>query len=65
MIVLASWSDNDVELDIGIDLAALGYNRTSLRVFSPDVQGLQEYKEYNIDRPIKVPAQSGLILILE
>jgi len=65
MIVLASWSDIDVELDIEIDLAELGYDRTSIQVFSPALEGLQEYKEYNIGSPIKVPAQSGLILVLE
>ena len=65
MIVLASWSDNDVEIDMEIDLATLGYDRTSLQVSSPVMAGLQEYKEYNIDSPIKVPAQSGLILVLE
>ena len=65
MIVLASWSDYDLELDMEIDLTALGYDRSILKVFSPAMAGLQEYKEYNIDNLIEVPAQSGLILILE
>jgi len=65
MIVLASWSENDLELDLEIDLTALGYDRTSLQLSSPAMEGLQEYMEYNIHSPITVPAQSGLILVLE
>jgi len=65
MIVLASWAENDLELDLEIDLTALGYDRTSLQLSSPAMEGLQEYMEYNIHSPITVPAQSGLILVLE
>jgi len=65
MIVLASWSDTDLEIEMEIDLAALEFDRSSLQLSSPAMEGLQEYKEYDIHSPIEVPAQSGLILVLE
>ncbi|MDX2415691.1 MAG: DUF6067 family protein, partial [Bacteroidales bacterium] len=64
MIVLASWSDKDVDVNLNLDWAKLGYDRTNVRLHSPEMKGMQEYKEYDYTK-IKVPAQSGLILILE
>ena len=64
MIVLASWLDSDKEIALDIDWQKLGMDKTKIKLYSPDMGDMQEYAEFDYSK-IRVPAQSGLVLILE
>ena len=64
MIVLASWADKAMDVALEIDWQKLGMDKTNIRLYSPDMGDMQEYAEFDYSK-ISVPAQSGLVLILE
>jgi len=64
LITIASWSGKDelVELDINWD--KIGFNKSEVRLVSPEVSALQEFKIYKTDDKIKIKGNKGLVLKL-
>ena len=63
LIALASWSEQDEEVNLDMDWKQIGFK--SNRIFSPKVDTLQAYQEFNLEGPITIPKNMGLFLILE
>ena len=63
LIALASWSEQDEKVNLDMDGKQSGFK--SNRLFSPKVDTLQAYQEFNLKEPITVPKNMGLFLLLE
>ena len=63
LIAIASWSDKDENVRLDFDWNQLGFK--SGRLFSPEVDKLQPYEEFNLEGPITIPQNMGLFLVLE
>ena len=65
LIAIGSWSAKDESVPLKIDWKALGIDKNSARLFSPEINGLQNFNTFEIDNPITIEKNNGLILILE
>lgn len=65
MIVLASWSDQDLDVNLYFDWEKLGLDSNNSVIFSPSIEGMQETKVFDLDSAVRVGKDSGLILILK
>lgn len=65
LIVIGSWSGRNERVDLEIDWSLLGFEKAASRLFSPSIDGLQTYQDWNIGNPVTVKTNQGLILILE
>jgi hypothetical protein len=63
LIALASWSEEDEKVNLDMDWKQIGFK--SNRLFSPKVDTLQAYQEFNLEGPITIPKNMGLFLVLE
>ena len=63
LIAIASWSDKDENVRLDFDWNQFGFK--SGRLFSPEVDKLQPYEEFNLEGPVTVPQNMGLFLVLE
>ena len=50
---------------IKIDWKKLGIIKEQARLITPNIDGLQKYNTFEIDKPIPINKNSGLILILD
>ena len=65
LIVIGSWSDKDEEVELNIDWNKLGMDKNTVKLISPNIEGLQNYNSFEIDKTIPINKNSGLILILD
>jgi hypothetical protein len=65
LIVIGSWSDKDEEVELNIDWDKLGMDKNTVKLISPNIEGLQNYNTFKIDKAIPINRNSGLILILD
>ncbi len=65
LIVIGSWSDKDENIELKINWNKLGINKEKARLRSPNIEGLQNYNTFKIDKAIPINRNSGLILILD
>ena len=65
LIAIGSWSAKDERVPLKIDWKALGIDKKSVRLISPEIKGLQNFNTFEIDKPIPIEKNNGLILILE
>jgi len=65
LIAIGSWSDRNEKVSLIIDWEALGMDKDHVRLFSPEIRGLQKSEEFNIDLPIPVDRQQGRVLVLK
>lgn len=65
LIVIGSWSDKDENIELIIDWKELGIKKEQARLRSPNIDGLQNYNTFEIDKTIPINKNSGLILILD
>lgn len=65
LIAIGSWSAADQGVSLEIDWKALGWNKNDYRLYSPEIEGLQQHKAYELDQPVPVEKNQGTILILE
>jgi len=63
LIALVSWSEQDEKVNLDMDWKQIGFK--SNRLFSPKVDTLQAYQEFNLEGPITIPKNMGLFLVLE
>lgn len=65
MIAIGSWSSKDEEVILNIDWKALGFKKERVALTSPEIKGLQEQLEFDVNKPVKVEKNRGIILILK
>ena len=65
LIAIGSWSENDENVDLDIDWKKLSLDKRKMKLYSPKIEGLQGYRSFDLNRPIPVEKNNGLILILE
>ena len=65
LIVIGSWSDKNEDVELKIDWKKLGIIKEQARLRTPNIDGLQKYNTFEIDKPIPINKNSGLILILD
>lgn len=65
LIVIGSWSDKNENVHLKIEWEPLGLDKNTSGLISPKIEGLQEFKTFDLDKPVPVEKNKGLILILE
>jgi len=65
LIAIGSWSENDEKVSLIIDWDSLGIDKNNVRLYSPDIPGLQKSDEFNVDFPVPVGRQKGRVLVLK
>ena len=65
LIVIGSWSNNNEEVELNIDWDKLGMDKNTVKLISPDIAGLQDFNVLDVNKPIPVSKNNGVILILE
>jgi hypothetical protein len=65
LIVLASWETEEVDLELAVDWEQLGVrDPASVSLVAPEVEGLQSRADFDVNGPIRVPAEQGLFLVM-
>ena len=65
LIAIGSWSGKDENVQLEIDWGKLDFDETTMQLSSPKIEGLQEYRTFDFNKPVPVEKNQGLILILE
>lgn len=65
LIAIGSWSEKDENVALEIDWGKTGLDKNNVRLISPEIEGLQDFRTFEIDQPIPVQKNNGRILILE
>ena len=65
LIAMGSWSAKNESVKLDIDWQKIRFNPLKTKLYSPEISGMQEYKTYSINKPVIVPKNKGLLLILE
>ena len=65
MIAIGSWSDRNEQVILNIDWEALGFDKNSAQLSSPEIKDLQSENNYDLSKPVTVEKNQGLILVLE
>ncbi|MFT5216277.1 MAG: hypothetical protein ACI83H_001398 [Glaciecola sp.] len=65
LISIGSWSDKNEQVTLNIDWEALGFDKNTVKLSSPEIKDLQPFKTYDINKPVTVEKNQGLILVLE
>ena len=65
LIAIGSWSKKDRHIKLNIDWKTIGFDKNNVLLYSPQISGLQEKKEYDPDKLVKIEKNKGLILILK
>lgn len=65
LISIGSWSENNEQVTLNIDWEALSFNKNTVKLSSPEIKDLQPFKTYDINKPVTVEKNQGLILVLE
>ena len=65
MVAIASWANEDKDIELAFDWGMLGWEKGSVTGHVPQVEGFQEAEAYKIGDKINIPAGKGKILILK
>ncbi|WP_347921982.1 glycoside hydrolase domain-containing protein [Pontimicrobium sp. SW4] len=65
LIAIGSWSNKNEQVILNIDWKALGFDENSAQLSSPEIKDLQHLKTYDINKPITIEKNQGLILVLK
>ncbi|GGE53262.1 hypothetical protein EV200_102404 [Pedobacter psychrotolerans] len=65
MIALASWAEDDVQVNLIIDWNKLGLNADKAKISAPNIDQFQVAGNYPIGKPIPIEKGKGLILMVE
>ena len=65
IIAIGSWSEKDELVPLNIDWTALGLDKDHVRLYCPEITGLQQEMEYRAGQPVPVERGQGMILVLE
>lgn len=65
VLVIASWSNKNENVSLDIDWDQVPFNESSASCFSPEIRNLQKRKNYDLNKPMTIPANEGLILVIK
>ncbi|MBE0648419.1 MAG: hypothetical protein IH596_11610 [Bacteroidales bacterium] len=65
LIAIGSWSDRDEKVTLEINWKSLGFEPDHARLFSPEIKDLQSFQLFEVNQPVVVKKNQGLILMLE
>ncbi|MEN8154378.1 MAG: glycoside hydrolase domain-containing protein [Acidobacteriota bacterium] len=65
LIALGSWSEKNEKIFLDINWKELGFKKGSSTLIAPEIKGLQEYQKFDINNPVPVEKNKGIILILK
>ena len=65
LIAIGSWSQKNEDVPLNINWDSLGFNKNRVRLTAPEIKGLQKKGEFDIEKPVPVEKNKGIILILE
>jgi len=65
LVSIASWAENDIDLELTIDYKALGLNNDKVRLITPYMKDKQAEKYYSPSQSIPIGKNEGALIILE
>ena len=65
LISLASWADEDVELNLSVDWEKLEMDRSRVSLRTPFMEGFQEARSYSPEQSILIRKNEGALIIAE
>ncbi len=65
LICLASWTGEDVELNLAVDWKALGLDPPTTTLTAPEIENIQAAQVFHVDERLPIKKAQGLILIAE
>ncbi len=65
LVSIASWADNNTEIELKIDWKKLGINPLKATITAPAVKNFQEQRSFRIGEKIPVEKAKGWLLIIE
>lgn len=64
LIAIGSWAIKEENVLLEFDWGKIGFAKEKAQLISPEIEGLQHFKTIDMDRPITIKKNNGLILIL-
>lgn len=64
LIALASWAENDTDVELTIDWRKLGIDPAKMQITCPAVTGFQSSASYTAGKPVHIEKGKGLMLII-
>ena len=65
IVAIGSWSDKDEQVTLKIDWDALGFDKESSVLLCPEIKGLQQPKEIDLNQMVLIPKNRGIILVIQ
>ena len=65
LISLATWEDQDVDVSLQIDWAALGLDPKTAVLHAPAIENFQSEKSWKVGETITVPKGKGWLIVIE
>lgn len=65
LLAIASWLKEPANVNLTIDWKALGLNSSQVKMFAPEIKTMQKAEEYQVGKPLLVPAFNGKLIILQ
>lgn len=65
LISIASWAENDVNVQLKIDWKKLGLNPSKATIAAPEIKNFQPEKTFKVGEAILVEKSKGLLLIIK
>lgn len=63
LVVLFNENPKAVRFEIGVE-NKLGFTTVGKRVYAPEIEGLQKKKRVNFNKPLRLPARRGIIVVV-
>ncbi len=65
LIAIGSWLNRDESVKLYINWNKTGFKKADSVLYAPEIKGLQKKRFFNVDNPVHVKKEKGLILILK
>lgn len=65
LISIASWADEDINIQLKIDWEKLGINTSEVTITAPEIKNFQPAKTFNVNDKIPVQKNKGWLLIIK
>jgi len=65
IIAMANWTNEDVECFVYIDWEKIGFSSEAVKCYAPAIEQFQPEKQFDLTKPITVPAGKGWLLVIQ
>ncbi|MEO7044352.1 MAG: glycoside hydrolase domain-containing protein [Ferruginibacter sp.] len=65
LVSIASWADDDTDIQLQIDWKKLGIDLSKATITAPEIKNFQPAKTFNVNEKIKVEKNKGWLLIIK